>query len=297
MDQGRILREAGLRPRKRLGQNFLVDRSVPPRIADAADLQPDSRVVEVGPGLGVLTAELAGRLDPAAGCLVAVELDESLLPPLRERMAPFPHFHLIQGDVLATDPATLVGGCGDPAAPYFVVANLPYYITSAVLRHFLASATRPTRLVVMVQREVALRMIATPPAMSLLAVGVQFYGRPRLVFRVPPGAFLPPPKVESAVVRIDVYPPDARPVPVGTDEARFFAVARAGFGQRRKQLANALADGLAAPKPAIVTALEAAGIAPTRRAETLTLAEWAALTATLPTDFAQSGGGEDAEEF
>src|SRR5436190_3830673 len=147
MDQGRILREAGLRPRKRLGQNFLVDRSVPPRIADAADLQPDSRVIEVGPGLGVLTAELAGRLDPATGCLVAVELDESLLPPLRERMAPFPHFHLVQGDVLATAPAALLGACGTPAAPYFVVANLPYYITSAVLRHFLTATPRPARLV------------------------------------------------------------------------------------------------------------------------------------------------------
>ncbi len=289
MDQGRILRETGLRPRKRLGQNFLVDPSVPPRIADAAELDPAALVVEVGPGLGVLTAELAGRLDPHRGCLVAVELDAALLPPLRERMAPYPHFHLVQGDVLETAPAALVAQCGRAAnAPYAVVANLPYYITSAVLRHFLTAAQRPQRLVVMVQREVALRMTAAPPAMSLLALGVQFYGRPRLVFRVPPGAFLPPPKVESAVVRIDVYTPAERPIVA--DESQFFAVARAGFGQRRKQLANALTDGLPLPKPTVLAALDAAALVGSRRAETLTLAEWAALAAALPPDLGRRSG-------
>ncbi len=289
MDQGRILRETGLRPRKRLGQNFLVDPSVPPRIVAAAELDPAALVVEVGPGLGVLTAELAARLNPAQGCLVAVELDEALLPPLRTRMAPYPHFHLVAGDVLATDPAALMAlGGRSAAAPYAVVANLPYYITSAVLRHFLTAAHPPQRLVVMVQHEVALRMTATPPAMSLLALGVQFYGRPRLVFRVPPGAFLPPPKVDSAVVRIDVYAPADRPVVA--DETQFFAVARAGFGQRRKQLANALADGLPLPKSLVLAALETAAILSSRRAETLTLAEWAALAAALPPDLGPRSG-------
>jgi 16S rRNA (adenine1518-N6/adenine1519-N6)-dimethyltransferase len=133
----------------------------------------------------------------------------------------------------------------------------------------------------MVQREVAERIVAQPPEMSLLAVSVQFYGAPRLVFRVPPGAFHPPPKVESAVLRIDVYPPGARPAPV-TDVDHFFAVARAGFGQRRKQLGNSLATGLGRDKAAVAAALAAAGIAPTRRPETLTLAEWAAVAAVVP---------------
>jgi len=281
VDSGRILREAGLRPRKGLGQNFLVDPTVPARIAAAADLAPADRVVEVGPGLGVLTEELARRLDPQQGCLVAVELDESLLPLLRERMAAYPHFHLVQGDVLALAPATLLDACGTPDAPYRVVANLPYYITSAVLRHFLSAAQPPNRMVVMVQREVALRIVAAPPEMSLLAVSVQFYGAPRIVLRVPPGAFHPPPKVESAVVRVDVYPLEVRPVAVA-DEAHFFAVARAGFGQKRKQLANSLADGLRLPKALVLDRLAQAGIAGTRRAETLTLAEWATLSAALP---------------
>jgi len=280
VDSGRVLRAAGLRPRKGLGQNFLIDPSVPPRIAAAADLAPDATVLEVGPGLGVLTAELAGRLDPQRGCLVAVELDGALLPLLRTRLAAYPHCHLVQGDVLALAPATLLAPCGG-AAGYQVVANLPYYITSAVLRHFLTSPQRPVRLVVMVQHEVAQRMVAVPPAMSLLAVSVQLYGAPRIVLRVPPGAFHPAPKVESAVVRIDVYPAGARPVPVA-DDAQFFAVARAGFSQKRKQLANALAEGLALPKPQAQAALAQAGIAGTRRAETLTLAEWAALAARLP---------------
>jgi 16S rRNA (adenine1518-N6/adenine1519-N6)-dimethyltransferase len=286
MDTGRVLREAGLRPRKGLGQHFLVDASVPPRIADAAEIAPGDTVVEVGPGLGVLTAALAARLDPAAGGrLVAVELDTSLAPVLRERMAPFPAFHLVAGDVLALAPADLLAAGPDSATaaalpPYKVAANLPYYITSAVLRHFLEAVPPPTRLVVMVQREVAERIVARPPAMSLLAVSVQFYGAARIMFRVPPGAFHPPPKVDSAVLRIDVYPPAVRPVTVA-DRDHFFAVARAGFGQRRKQLGNSLATGLGRDKGTIAALLSAAGVDPTRRPETLTLAEWAAVADAL----------------
>ena len=273
----RALRAAGLRPRKGLGQNFLVDPTVPPRIAAAADLAPGDTVIEVGPGLGVLTAALAARLDPAAGGrLLAVELDTGLAPVLQERMTGFPAFTLVQGDILDRDPADLVRAPDGTLPPYQVVANLPYYITSAVLRHFLEAAPPPTALVVMVQREVAERIVARPPAMSLLAVSVQFYGAPRLLFRVPPGAFHPAPKVESAVLRVDVYPPDQRPV-AGADEAAFFAVVRAGFGQRRKQLGNSLATGLGRDKAAVAAALTQAGIDPARRAETLTLGEWGAI--------------------
>ena len=261
----------GLRPRKSLGQHFLKDRSVPPRIADAANLEPGDRVVEVGPGLGILTDELARRLDPGRGSLVAVELDDNLLPLLRERFAGSPHVSFVHADVLEVPPEELSGG-----RPYKLVANLPYYITSAVLRHFLDAEARPQSLTVMVQREVAERMVAKPPDMSLLAVAVQFYGRPSIAFRVPPGAFHPPPKVESAVVHIDVYRGGERPVkPVS--EGGFFKVAQAGFGQKRKQLANTLASGLGLPKDQVVARLNKAGVEPTRRAETLTLAEWGAV--------------------
>src|SRR4051812_31963819 len=220
---GKTLRDAGLRPRKRLGQNFLTDRSVPPRIADAAMLRPDDQVIEVGPGLGVLTEELAGRLDPEAGRLVAVELDDNLVPLLRERFAERPHVSLVHADVLEVTPADIAGN-----HPYKVVANLPYYITSAVLRHFLEAEAKPDLMVVMVQREVAERMVARPPDMSLLSVAVQFYGKPKIMFRVPPGAFHPAPKIESAVVRIELYKPGEEAVNV-EDEAGFFRVVRAGF--------------------------------------------------------------------
>ncbi len=273
----RALREAGLRPRKGLGQNFLVDPTVPPRIAAAAALAPGDTVIEVGPGLGVLSAELAARLDPTTGGrLIAVELDAALAPVLRERMAAFPAFTLVQGDILELAPGDLARTADGRLPRYKVVANLPYYITSAVLRHFLEADPPPTALVVMVQREVAERIVARPPDMSLLAVSVQFYGVPRLLFRVPPGAFHPAPKVESAVLRVDVYPPEARPVAVADVDA-FFAVVRAGFGQRRKQLGNSLATGLARDKAAVAAALAQAGVDPSRRAETLTLAEWGAV--------------------
>jgi 16S rRNA (adenine1518-N6/adenine1519-N6)-dimethyltransferase len=155
-----------------------------------------------------------------------------------------------------------------------IVANLPYYITSAVLRHVLEATPRPERMVVTVQKEVAERIVATPGQMSLLAVSVQFYGRPTLVHRIPAGAFYPPPKVDSAVVRIDTWPQPAIPV---QDVDHFFRIVKAGFGQKRKQLKNSLAAGLNQPVEEIVSALAQAQLDPTRRAETLSLAEWGRL--------------------
>ena len=262
---------SSLSPKKSLGQHFLKDRSVPPRIAEAARLQPGDYVLEVGPGLGVLTEELAARLDPQHGRLVAIELDDNLLPLLQDRFADRPHVSFTHADVLDVPPGDIFG---DRA--YKHVANLPYYITSAVLRHFLEAEHKPVSLTVMVQREVAERMSAQPPNMSLLAVSVHFYGRPRLVFRVPPGAFNPPPKVDSAVVHIEVYLPGERPVTPASEQS-FFRVVHAGFGQKRKQLANTLAFGLGLDKERVTARLRAAGIDPSRRAETLTLPEWAAI--------------------
>lgn len=262
-----LLREYGLRPRKGLGQSFLEDPAILQRIVDAAELVADDLVLEIGPGLGTLTRLLASR----AGRVLAVELDERLAAILPDLLADCPNVEIIHDDILALDPASLFPGrtCG-----YKVVANLPYYITSAVLRHLLESQARPRLLVLTVQHEVAQRLVAVSGEMSLLAVSVQFYGRPRIVARIPAGAFYPSPQVDSAVVRIDVY--ERPPLPVD-DAAGFFRVVQAGFGQRRKQLRNALAHGLSRPVEEIAVALDRAGIDPRRRAETLSLDEWAAL--------------------
>jgi len=272
-------RTEGVQPRKSLGQHFLKDRTVPPRIAEAARLKPHDIVVEIGPGLGVLTEELATKLDPNTGKLIAIELDNGLLPLLQERFAGRQHVSFVHADVLEVPPSYLSAG-----RPYKLVANLPYYITSAILRHFLEAEAKPLSLTVMVQREVAERMVAQPPNMSLLAVSVQFYGRPKIAFRVPPGAFNPPPKVDSAVVHIEVYKPEERPVVI-SNEQRFFKVVQAGFGQKRKQLGNTLASGLGLSKDYVAQQLQQAGIDPTRRAETLTLPEWGALAGFLSFEF------------
>ena len=263
----RLLQDYGLQLRKGLGQNFLEDPAILQRIVDAAELTSDDLVLEIGPGLGTLTRLLAAW----AGRVLAVELDERLAAILPGILADCSNVEIIHGDILALNPANLFPGL---AHGYKVVANLPYYITSAVLRHLLESQARPRLLVLTVQYEVARRLVAGPGEMSLLAVSVQFYGQPRIVARIPAGAFYPPPQVDSAVVRIDVY---ERPPLSVDDVAGFFRVVQAGFGQRRKQLRNALSHGLNRPVEEIVAALDRAGIDPRRRAETLSLDEWAAL--------------------
>lgn len=271
IDPREVLRRHGLQPRKGLGQNFLVDRRALERIVAAADLTPHDTVLEVGPGVGQLTR----LLSEAAGRVVAVELDRQMVAVLRQELADRPNVQIVEADILEVDPGALAAG-----RPYKVVANLPYYITSAALRHLLEAQPPPSLLVVTVQQEVAERITAAPGEMSLLAVSVQFYGRPRRVARIPAGAFYPPPKVDSAALRIDVYPPEERPVQVDDVEG-FFRVVRAGFGQRRKQLRNSLTAGLRLDSEQVEAALERAGIDSRRRAETLSLAEWAALAREL----------------
>ncbi len=276
-----LMRRHGLEPKRSLGQNFLADEVHLQRIVEAAELSPEDTVIEVGPGLGSLTHHLAAR----AGRVIAVELDRRLIPILRERFAHQPQVEIVHGDILALDPADLLRGggtAGGPQAPeeqsYKVVANLPYYITSAVLRHFLEARVRPTRMVVLVQWEVARRIVARPGDMSLLAVSVQFYARPRLVNRVPAGAFVPRPNVDSAILRLDLRPEPAVP---DVDPGLFFQVVRAGFSRKRKQLLNSLSGGLGISKEEAREVLEAAGIDPQRRAETLSIQEWGQLTRVL----------------
>jgi len=271
-----LLRELAVRPSKSRGQNFLTDRGIVANIADAAGLTPGLTTVEIGPGLGILTAELLARVGPE-GRVIAVELDRRLAAHIREEFGADPALTLIEGDVLRQPVATILAGVPE-GTPYALVANLPYNITSATLRHFLDDPRRPASLTVMVQREVAERIVARPPEMSILAVAIQFYGTPRIALRIGPGAFIPRPKIDSAVLHIDT--PAAPPLPEAAIPG-FFAIVAAGFGQKRKQLANSLTAGLPLPKEEIGAALAAAELAPARRAETLSIAEWLALHATL----------------
>jgi 16S rRNA (adenine1518-N6/adenine1519-N6)-dimethyltransferase len=202
---------------------------------------------------------------------------------LRQEMAVLPNVEVVHGDILKLDPPALVrermeGVSNVPAPPYAIVANLPYYITSAAIRHLLEADPPPFRVVLTIQLEVAQRIVAAPGQMSLLAVSVQLYGSPRIVARIPAGAFVPPPQVDSAVLRIDTYSSPSVALPGRND---FFRVVRAGFGQKRKQLKNALSAGLGLPGAVVMAAMMQAGIDPQRRAETLNLSDWAALTRAL----------------
>lgn len=257
-------------PRKSLGQHYLIDLAYADRIVEAAALTPDDVVLEIGPGPGVLTGRLADR----AGRVVAVEIDARQIDLLRTQIAGQPNLSLVHGDILEEKPAQLVARDGVTPA-YKVVANLPYYITSHVLRHLLESDPPPALCVLMVQKEVALRICAVPGDLSVLGVSVQFYSEPELLFTVPPAAFRPAPKVESAVVRLVTRPQHAVS---GVTPEHFFRTVRAAFGQKRKQLANSLSSGLALPKEEVAAQLRLAGIDPARRAETLSLEEWGAIT-------------------
>lgn len=262
-----ILRDLGVTPSRRMGQNFLVDRGVLAEIIEAAAVQSGETVIEVGPGLGILTAALAEAVGPA-GRVVAVELDKRLAPYLEAAYAGVPQVMIVQRDILRVAPADLVGD-----APYVVVANLPYQITSAAFRHFLEAVHPPRRMTVLVQREVARRIAAQPPEMSVLAVAVQFFAAPRIARIVPPEAFVPRPEVHSAILTLTVGAP---PLPRARWRG-FFALVQAGFGAKRKQLHNSLTDRLRLPREAVGALLDAAGIDGMRRAQTLALDEWLAL--------------------
>ena len=261
----RLLRQSGLRARKRLGQHFLVDEEILQTIVQSAELTRSDTVIEVGPGLGILTTELAQR----AGRVLAVELDNQLASLLKQSLASFTNVSVINEDILNIDPAALM----QEHTTYKVVANLPYYITSPTIRHFLEASAKPQTMILMVQKEVAEAIAAEPGQMSLMSTSVQFYGKPGIIGYVPARSFYPAPKVDSAILRIDVY---SRPA-IAVDEKSFFGLVRAGFTASRKQAANSLAQGLGLPKAEVLPMLEKAGIAPQRRAETFTLQEWAQL--------------------
>lgn len=260
-----ILQRLGLSPRKALGQHFLVSGGIVNAILKAIDLSTNDLVVEVGPGLGVVTRQLV----PMVRRVIAVEMDRELARALELDFKGVDGLEVVCADARELDVTKLVGG-----AEYKLVANLPYYAALPILRRFLEAECPPVSAVVMVQREVARNMVAGPGDMSLVSVGVQLYGRPRIVRYVPPAAFYPRPKVTSAVVKIDVYPESALEP---DDREGFFRVVRAGFSAPRKQLRNSLAQGLEIPAAEAVSLLAGAAIDPTARAETLGIGQWEAL--------------------
>ena len=265
LDAAAVLKRHGLRPDKKLGQNFLQDSSALEKIADAAEIQADDCVLEIGPGLGSLTRYLAD----SARSVAAVELDPDLIPLLKAVLKPHPNVRIVHGNILDLPISELVDQPG-----YIAAANIPYNITSAIIRHLLESEPKPRRIVLTVQKEVAERICAKPGDMSLLALSVQVYGSPRIVAKIPAGAFFPAPNVDSAILRVDIYDEPVIPADL---LPRFFKLTKAGFGQKRKTLRNSLSAGLHI-KPAEAEAmLKQAGIDPMRRAETLSIEEWGRL--------------------
>ncbi len=262
----KLLRQSGLKAKKSLGQNFLVDEAVLSVIVEAAELSPEDLVIEVGPGLGVLTVELARH----AGNVLAVELDTKLASLLRSRLSSLANLRVVNADVLKLNLSQLLEG----GNKYKVVANLPYYITSPVLRYFVEASPKPSLMVVMLQKEVGEAIVAEPGKMSLLAVSLQVYSRPRIISHVPSRCFYPQPKVDSVVLRLDMLPSPAVDV---ADIDEFFEVVRFGFSSPRKQLHNSLTHGLGVKPAEVSLLLEQAHIDPKRRAETLNLEEWAKL--------------------
>lgn len=279
LDVKGMLQRYGLRPSKGLGQHFLIDGRAYERILDASELSAQDTVLEIGPGLGTLTRRLAERV----GRVLAVELDRKMVQVLTDQLGDCTNVRVVQGDILDIDPGDALAEVAGPqhsAAPesYKVVANLPYYVTSAALKHLLTARVRPTRLTLMVQREVAQRIVARAGDMSLLAVSVQVFGEPRIVCRVSASAFYPRPKVDSAVLTIRVY---GSPRVPRDGEAFFFRVVQAGFGQKRKQIHNSLSAGLHQPHDDILAALQRAGVAADRRPQTLGVDEWLNLAEAL----------------
>jgi len=264
------LHRLGARARKGLGQHFLVDRNVLEKIISAAELEPTDIVIEVGPGLGILTEELVKK----ARKVIAIEVDSKLASSLQKRLSKFAILTVINADILRLDPEDLI----DKQKNYKVVANLPYYIAAPILRHFLEASLKPSLMVIMVQKEVGQSIVAAPGNMSIIGISVQLYGKPTIVDYVSAQSFYPEPKVDSAIVRIEVYP---RPAAEVADISGFFELVKAGFSAPRKQIRNSLTLGLQLPLAEIVALLEQAGIAPQRRPETLSLKEWARLQQTF----------------
>ena len=266
----RLMGSERLRPRKSLSQNFLTDPEALDAIVAAGELQPGDRVVEIGPGLGVLTR----RLLAAGASVLAVELDARLAEYLRRELYGVERFELIQADALDLHPREMF-----PGQPFKLVANIPYHITSPLLHAFLEGERPPELTVLLVQLEVAERVAAPPGQMSYLSVFAQNVAEAQVVTRVPAAAFEPAPAVDSAVLRLRRRPEPV--VVVGDARPPFYRVVQAGFRQRRKQVHNGLSRELPVDREAVTAALDRCGVAPDRRPQTLSVEEWACLADAL----------------
>lgn len=253
-----LLKKHGARAQKRLGQHFLADRSHLLKAVEAAELGSNDLVLEIGPGIGLFTQELA----KAAGRVLAIEKDPKMVEILKETLAGVDNVEIIEADALKFQ----------TSQQYKVIANLPYYITSPVIRKFLEAENPPRLMVLMIQKEVAQRICARPPEMSVLAVSVQFYAEPKVIAYVPRSAFWPQPKVDSAIIRLK---PKASAETV--DLKQFFKIVRTGFSHPRKQLINNFSTGFSTNRQQVMNWLGRNGIDPSQRAETLTVADWISL--------------------
>ena len=265
-----LLQQLKYKPQKRLGQHFLTNEDVVECILDAASLNKNDTVIEVGPGMGILTKKLAKLVST----VIAVELDSKLVNLLSNYATDFPNIKVVHKDILKINPAQLLRyrlKSTEFSSDYKVVANLPYYITNPILYHFLESTQKPSLMVLMVQKEVGEAMVARPGKMSFLSVSTQFYSDPRIIRYVPAEDFYPIPKVDSVVLRLDVY--RTPPVNICNIE-NFFYMVHCGFRAPRKQIHNSLALALEMPPEQIQLLLKKASIEPKRRPETLSLQEW-----------------------
>jgi len=266
-----LLAKYETRPSKGLGQNFLIDKNVLSKIIEASDLKNTDMVLEVGPGLGTLTQELAKK----AELVIAVEKDKTVIKILEETLSDFKNVQIIQGDILKLDIFKLISNLKFQISNFKVVANIPYYLTSPLIRKLLESKNPPKDIILMVQKEVAQRICSKPPDMNLLAVSVQFYAEPKIISHVLKNCFWPAPKVDSAIIKIT--PQKEYSIPVDS----FFKVVKAGFSQPRKQLGNNLSKILKIERKKINEWLQSNSIVPTRRAETLSIENWVLLTKTF----------------
>lgn len=265
-----LLKRNRIRPSKAMGQNFLIETEVVEEIVAIAEIGPGDLVIEIGPGMGILSRQIIS----SGATLIGVELDRDLAELLRNDLNGFENFGLIEQDARYLDPAEITGG-----KPYQVVANLPYSVATVILRNLMESSHPPTRMTVMVQREVAERMTAEPGAMSLLGLATDLYADANIAMIVPPEVFLPPPKVDSAVVRMDT-----RSALRGTAEmrARMFELATMAFQRKRKTLSNGLSMGLGKPKSELDQLLAGIDVDPMRRPQTLGVDEWLRIAEVIP---------------
>jgi len=261
-----LLKKYNTKPLKGLGQNFLIDRNILRKIIESASLKKDDIILEIGPGIGILTQELAKRVKRA----ITIEKDPKMVEILKDMMKDFKNIEIIQGDILKIEPKTY----NLKPKTYKIVANLPFYITSPVIRKFLENHHPPKEMILMVQKEVAQRICAKPPKMNLLAVSIQFYAAPKILFYISKESFWPKPKVDAALLKISQIRTNLPPIDIDL----FFKIVKAGFSQPRKQLVNNFSKKLNINKNQIIIWFLENNISSNQRADNLTINNWIKLT-------------------